>query len=335
MAYVTRSIFTGTTRQKNWTGGELKQRIQPGGGTQTLMRWCAPTPLNNSPNAGGVYMASIKSRVIISFVITLLATFGIIATNYLNLSGLAKMQDEGAKRAQAAVDVKEASMAGLALYHVIADAMVDYNPGKSAKDWAKKKAEALKYLDLAIKATSNQKEKKQAEEIKASILEIINLFELKMQPALKSGRGVTAEIKELYDKIDVQADKVESGMDMLVASLQRKMQASDVEFDTDIRLTKTQSMIIGVSSLLLQVWLVLWLLRKKMDKRLEELEETKDRVTKLEGIIPICMYCKKIRDDNEIWNQLEQYISNHSEAMFSHGICPNCLEEKYPVKQTK
>jgi hypothetical protein len=51
-------------------------------------------------------------------------------------------------------------------------------------------------------------------------------------------------------------------------------------------------------------------------------------VKQLEGIIPICMYCKKIRDDQNSWNNLEQYISDHSEAMFSHGICPQCAEEQ-------
>jgi hypothetical protein len=48
----------------------------------------------------------------------------------------------------------------------------------------------------------------------------------------------------------------------------------------------------------------------------------------LEGIIPICMYCKKIRDDQQSWHQLETYISSHSEAMFSHGLCPTCIEEQ-------
>jgi len=48
----------------------------------------------------------------------------------------------------------------------------------------------------------------------------------------------------------------------------------------------------------------------------------------LKGIIPICSYCKKIRDDKESWQQLEAYISSHSEALFSHGICPTCLEEQ-------
>ncbi len=47
----------------------------------------------------------------------------------------------------------------------------------------------------------------------------------------------------------------------------------------------------------------------------------------LKGIIPICMYCKKIRDDKESWQQLEAYITEHSEALYSHGICPSCYEK--------
>jgi hypothetical protein len=57
------------------------------------------------------------------------------------------------------------------------------------------------------------------------------------------------------------------------------------------------------------------------------LEEALAKVKQLEGIIPICMYCKKIRNDQESWQQLESYISDHSEALFSHGICPECFRK--------
>lgn len=60
-------------------------------------------------------------------------------------------------------------------------------------------------------------------------------------------------------------------------------------------------------------------------------EEALARVRKLEGIIPICMYCKKIRDDQNSWQQLERYITDHSEALFSHGMCPHCAEEQMKV----
>lgn len=62
----------------------------------------------------------------------------------------------------------------------------------------------------------------------------------------------------------------------------------------------------------------------------QELKEALEEIKTLKGIIPICMTCKKIRDDNGYWNQLETYISEYSEAKFSHGICPECLEERRP-----
>lgn len=51
-----------------------------------------------------------------------------------------------------------------------------------------------------------------------------------------------------------------------------------------------------------------------------------NEIRMLSGIIPICSYCHKIRDDHEIWQQLETYISDHSDALFSHGVCPACYE---------
>ncbi|MFZ4859835.1 MAG: c-type heme family protein [Desulfuromonadaceae bacterium] len=62
----------------------------------------------------------------------------------------------------------------------------------------------------------------------------------------------------------------------------------------------------------------------------QEKETALALVKKLEGIIPICMYCKKIRDDQESWHQLEAYICEHSEAQFSHGMCPDCFAARYP-----
>jgi PleD family two-component response regulator len=58
------------------------------------------------------------------------------------------------------------------------------------------------------------------------------------------------------------------------------------------------------------------------------LEAALARVKQLEGVIPICAYCKKIRDDKQNWHQLERYITDHSDAMFSHGACPECAAEQ-------
>ncbi len=54
-----------------------------------------------------------------------------------------------------------------------------------------------------------------------------------------------------------------------------------------------------------------------------------EEIKVLKGIIPICAYCHKIRNDKEIWQQMETYISEHSGALFSHGICPECSEKEF------
>jgi len=67
---------------------------------------------------------------------------------------------------------------------------------------------------------------------------------------------------------------------------------------------------------------------RQLGEKVSQLELAIATVKKLEGVIPICATCKKIRDDKESWQQLEKYISEHSEAMFSHGICPECYEKE-------
>ena len=72
-------------------------------------------------------------------------------------------------------------------------------------------------------------------------------------------------------------------------------------------------------------------LKKDLVERVAELEMILARVQQLEGIIPICCVCKKIKDDQNGWHQLEQYISDHSEAEFSHGLCPVCAAEQRKI----
>lgn len=63
---------------------------------------------------------------------------------------------------------------------------------------------------------------------------------------------------------------------------------------------------------------------------INNLKNALEEIKVLKGILPICMHCKKIRDDSGYWNQLESYIHEHSGADFSHGICPDCINEHYP-----
>jgi hypothetical protein len=61
-----------------------------------------------------------------------------------------------------------------------------------------------------------------------------------------------------------------------------------------------------------------------------QLETALSEVKTLEGLLPICAHCKKVRDDTGYWNQIEAYLSDHADARFTHSVCPQCLEEHYP-----
>lgn len=67
-------------------------------------------------------------------------------------------------------------------------------------------------------------------------------------------------------------------------------------------------------------------LQQSLARRVEELEGALARIKQLEGILSICAYCKKIRAQEDLWEQLESYISSHSEARFSHSVCPDCYQ---------
>lgn len=69
---------------------------------------------------------------------------------------------------------------------------------------------------------------------------------------------------------------------------------------------------------------------KERDQLIENLKSALGEIQTLKGIVPICASCKKIRDDKGFWNHLETYIQEHSQAEFSHGICPDCQKKLYP-----
>lgn len=73
-------------------------------------------------------------------------------------------------------------------------------------------------------------------------------------------------------------------------------------------------------------------LQENLRKRVEELEEALANVKKLQRLLPICSYCKSIRDDKNYWQQVDQYIVQHSDVRFSHGFCPDCYEKHVKVQ---
>ena len=71
------------------------------------------------------------------------------------------------------------------------------------------------------------------------------------------------------------------------------------------------------------------------EQLITDLQNALSEVKKLSGMLPICSSCKKIRDDEGYWQQIEEYIRDHSEADFTHGICNECVKELYPEHYEK
>jgi CheY-like chemotaxis protein len=66
-------------------------------------------------------------------------------------------------------------------------------------------------------------------------------------------------------------------------------------------------------------------LERNLARRVAELEELVERISQLKRLLPICMYCKKVRDDSDYWQEIEDYIHHETGTDFSHGICPECM----------
>ncbi|MCF8130406.1 MAG: response regulator [Deltaproteobacteria bacterium] len=86
-----------------------------------------------------------------------------------------------------------------------------------------------------------------------------------------------------------------------------------------------------------QTHLTLRHLQKDLEEKNHRLQELNDKLQQaldeikiLKGILPVCSHCKKIRDDTDSWHAMEEYVSDHSEAKFSHSICPDCARKYYP-----
>lgn len=76
-------------------------------------------------------------------------------------------------------------------------------------------------------------------------------------------------------------------------------------------------------------------LQASLNQRVRELQEALGQIRALQGVLPICSYCHKIRDDQEVWFKLEQYIQEHSMARLSHSLCPECQARYYPETVAK
>lgn len=131
------------------------------------------------------------------------------------------------------------------------------------------------------------------------------------------------QFDEIFDILIYQADKVETAL--------------QTEIKENIKIMKIIQAVLTIVCFI-SIVLIMWLFHRFDSRRLDDLRKINttnenllkalDEVKTLQGIIPICGYCKQIRDEKGLWNQLEAYINSHSEAEFSHGVCPECYKKQ-------
>ncbi len=114
-------------------------------------------------------------------------------------------------------------------------------------------------------------------------------------------------------------------------SLNRFIIIGDTEYQSFIE--KIVGYLAGFTLLAAGIWKWIPGIIELDANRIGELEKATSTIKELTGLLPICMDCKKIRDDSGYWNQIEHYISKHSEVELSHSICEDCLKKRYPDEE--
>jgi CheY-like chemotaxis protein len=79
-----------------------------------------------------------------------------------------------------------------------------------------------------------------------------------------------------------------------------------------------------------KIFIELYKQKKELEHLVKELQDSLEKVKQLQGLVPICSNCKKIRNDEGYWGTVEQYISDHSDVVFSHTVCDDCMKKLYP-----
>ena len=83
------------------------------------------------------------------------------------------------------------------------------------------------------------------------------------------------------------------------------------------------------------LWMAINITEKKKaqherEKAIKELQQALIEIKTLRGLLPICIYCKQVRDDEGFWRRVDEYVQKHTEVRFSHGICPDCMKKHFP-----
>ena len=106
-----------------------------------------------------------------------------------------------------------------------------------------------------------------------------------------------------------------------------------VDHEPEALVEKLEYVVTSLVFVLIALIVPFWLIVKgvtKLERSRAELQDALDNIKTLRGMVPICASCKMIRRDDGCWQQLEVYISGHSEATLTHSICPDCATKLYP-----
>jgi len=133
-------------------------------------------------------------------------------------------------------------------------------------------------------------------------------------------------------EVCMRLKKSESTHDIPVIFLTAKNDPADEEYGLSIGAVDyiSKPFVPSITKARIKTHLALKFQRDELVRQKEDLKNAFDQIKILRGFIPICSSCKKIRDDKGYWNGIEKYISDHSEAVFSHSICPDCIDRLYP-----
>ncbi len=245
-------------------------------------------------------MDNIRFKIIANVLLLLLTITCIVGMEFNDLRHLAKIQDDGAKRAADAVTAEIGAQVGLSLHDVITDAVIKRNMDATVKEWAETKERSLKCLDDVAKVADTKDEIEWVATATKAAHEIITIFETKTLPLLKTTNSISRGIIDLDDAIDSQTSIVSEMMHKVNESMAKEAKAADEEFDNEIKKAIIKAMIVGLIGILLQTILATWLIRTILKKegerkQAEEALRNRDEIfSQFMNYSPVYVYIKEV-----------------------------------------
>lgn len=192
---------------------------------------------------------TIKAKLILSAVVSLVVVVTIIIISYLGMSKLATLQNKVLECGNNSEAATEAAFNGLKLYQVIATAELNRNLDQSSKDWAKTKEEVLGDTNAMIKLADTSEEKSLAADVKKATEEVVSLYENNLLPLLKATKGMTPEVLAIDDQLDKHINTINAHMSTFKSMVDREEKAADEAYDSVQKTILGSSLIIGLIGL--------------------------------------------------------------------------------------